>query len=294
MAAGLGNAGDALGQRHERAGKGDAAPFGCAQETERRRRLAAARARRGDHEPAGHLRPLPISAARQRAASTTAERSVRAAAIGVWGAVFLSLQCHREQRRSRGCVLVQPKSLFYTAASIAHARTSRRGAISGSCSLAGLGGAMRVQPSLRRRRFPLNVAMSLAIPPARRNHGNAVRAPGGRNSAAAPATVSGEPKRIKPLGPRALGRGAKARTREPGDRPLTSSSSRRRWDGRGVIWSGSKGRLAALLPRRSALRCSQLLVARKTHCPLKAQRRSWRLPSSPIASTSRSIRPALT
>jgi hypothetical protein len=40
------------------------------------------------------------------------------------------------------CVLVQPKSLFYTAASIARARTSLRGAISGSCSLAGLGRAM--------------------------------------------------------------------------------------------------------------------------------------------------------
>ena len=156
------------------------------------------------------------------------------------GCCFPESQCDREQRRSLGRVPVQPKSLFYTAASIAHARTSRRDEISGKLLARRAWRSHGVQPSLRRRRFRLNVAMSLAIPPARRNHGNAVRAPGGRNSAAAPATVSGEPKRIKPLGPRALGRSAKARTREPGDRPLTSSSSRRRWDGRGSYGRAQK------------------------------------------------------
>ena len=70
--------------------------------------------------------------------------------------------------------------------------------------------------------------------PRGRDHGNAVRALSGRNSAAAPATVSGEPFAHQTTGAKALGRSAKARTREPGDRPTTSSTNRRRWDGRGT------------------------------------------------------------
>ena len=48
--------------------------------------------------------------------------------------------------------------------------------------------------------------------------------------------------RIEPLGPRPWEGAQTARTREPGDRPLTSSSSRRRWDGRRGIWSDQNTR----------------------------------------------------
>jgi hypothetical protein len=55
------------------------------------------------------------------------------------------------------------------------------------------GGAGRDVRACAGTAFGPNLELSSAIPPTRRNHGNAVSVFQRRNSAAAPATVSGEP-----------------------------------------------------------------------------------------------------
>ena len=195
----------------------------------------------------------------------------------------------RPRREARDCRLSTPRS---SVAPIAAARPPGPPHISGFRPApsrrsrdAGVrpGAASRRRPArLRGRTHRPTVPNVIGDPAARPGHGNAVRASSRRNSAAAPATVSGEPfAQSKPLGPKALGRRAKATTREPGDRPTTSSTNRRRWDGRrtyGQVQTAVRLRprrvLARGAPADSRSRPSDVDRARRDHRHRRPRRRA--------------------